>query len=628
MPSAAFASGLLNTFLDKQTQERDRREANTRDTINFLISTGRVRDYNDLLPVVNTLFSAPPPGVQGGGKGAKGQPDPHQVLAQFLNPAFQMQQEADAKANTGSPTTPMTDTRTVGGQGRPSFAGAAEVASQPPVVDANGVPPVALSGTQLPGGGTVPSPGTPGTQELGQAPTPRVPGQAPGQPPPPAATTAAAAASQPPAPPAAAAAMAPVAAAPARGRGPLMSNDEVQQLKDTAQQHAADISFGTEQKRIQAQGAERLKQIAEANKAKGGTGTLQGRVNLAFQDFEDKNGRPPTAEEATGLVDDARKTWQSAGKKVTDQESYTKSWLDEAKSENGGKLTPGQERMERLKARKAWAVAGQAETGAEKLNRAKMLKDYGNKLTTTSPDDLRSLSQSVKVAGQLDQQYLDISTFSGKEKAQAAAQAMAMGIVPVTAKQVEQLEAISATSANLQGFKDQIESKLPKDAAGRPIGAAENQLKKYFQTDDALASAVSWDVTVIPTLRALSLTGRVTNQELKLGYDSRPKLTDTVAVAQKKLDTLNQILANSAKPIVTRGAGGGVKNPPAAPAGGGGATAPAGGGGGAITPALRASARQRLVSLQQQGKIPATVTIDDAAIDKYLSVPANRQLVQ
>jgi hypothetical protein len=99
MPSAAFAGSFLNSFIDEQLKERDRRDTNTRDVINFLVGSGRVRDYNDLLPMMGTLFPglAQKQGKGGGGKpgGGKGQQqqDPNSILAQWLNPAFKMATE-------------------------------------------------------------------------------------------------------------------------------------------------------------------------------------------------------------------------------------------------------------------------------------------------------------------------------------------------------------------------------------------------------------------------------------------------------------------------------------------------------------------------------------------------------
>lgn len=92
MPNAAFASGFINSFIDSQTQQRQRKEQNARDTINFLVSTGRLRNYDDLKPYLQTMF--PQLGEKPkGAKGGQGQPqDPNQVLKQFVDPMFQLMQ--------------------------------------------------------------------------------------------------------------------------------------------------------------------------------------------------------------------------------------------------------------------------------------------------------------------------------------------------------------------------------------------------------------------------------------------------------------------------------------------------------------------------------------------------------
>ena len=55
MPSLDFAAGLIWGFYDTVRAERDRREKNALDAVHFLISTGRVRDPNDLLPILGPL---------------------------------------------------------------------------------------------------------------------------------------------------------------------------------------------------------------------------------------------------------------------------------------------------------------------------------------------------------------------------------------------------------------------------------------------------------------------------------------------------------------------------------------------------------------------------------------------
>jgi uncharacterized protein YoaH (UPF0181 family) len=118
MPSAAFATGFLNSVFDQRDEAIKRRDTNTRDVVNFLVSSGRVKDYNDLLPFMETLFDTGGGrggrGGTGGGKGKGGQQDPHALLAHFLNPAFKMEQEKGQAGAPGAGTT-------LGGQQRPSF---------------------------------------------------------------------------------------------------------------------------------------------------------------------------------------------------------------------------------------------------------------------------------------------------------------------------------------------------------------------------------------------------------------------------------------------------------------------------------------------------------------------------
>lgn len=292
--------------------------------------------------------------------------------------------------------------------------------------------------------------------------------------------------------------------------------------------------------------------VAEINAGSRGT-DLHKAYNAAIAAFTEQNGAPPSDQEASDIMMKTRADWQAAGRKVTDPEAFTKSWLADAESEAGGKLTPAQEKVERLKARKAWAVNGQTETPDQKLDRAKSLAKFKEGLTAFSPDDLRSLSQTATI-GDTQTPYLDTSGFTGKEKAKAMTTAMAAGIVPVTAKQAEQLEAATAAAANLKGFADQIMAKLPKDASGRPIVSLENKLSQYFQTDEDLASAVSWDTSVLPLLRAMQVGGRITNLEFQTALNARPKITDTLGTVQKKLAIVNAQLKNGTAPILQRGA--------------------------------------------------------------------------
>lgn len=88
MPSAAFATGILDGAFGTIKSERDRKDKNALDMANLLISTGRVRDYNDLvehIPQFQELFAGPD--SKGGKKGGKnGAPDPHQMIGALINP--------------------------------------------------------------------------------------------------------------------------------------------------------------------------------------------------------------------------------------------------------------------------------------------------------------------------------------------------------------------------------------------------------------------------------------------------------------------------------------------------------------------------------------------------------------
>lgn len=343
-------------------------------------------------------------------------------------------------------------------------------------------------------------------------------------------------------------------------------------------------------------------EVAKINAGTRGT-DLHKAYNANIAAFTEKNGAPPSDEEAADIMMKTRADWQAAGRKVTDSEAITKDWLAAARHDNGDQdLTPQQSKVERLKAMKAIALSKQSESPDQKLSRAEALAKFKEGLTAFTPDDLRSLSQTATI-GDTQTPYLDTSGFTGKEKAKAMTTAMAAGIVPVTAKQAEQLEAASAAAANLKGFADQIRSKLPKDASGRPIASLENKLSQYFQTDEDLASAVSWDTSVLPLLRAMQVGGRITNLEFQTALNARPKISDTLGTVDKKLAIVNAQLKNGTAPILERGA-------KAAAGGGGGAgggttpTPSPAAGGGPAKPAATSPAEQAKLSAPERVKDP------------------------
>jgi hypothetical protein len=317
---------------------------------------------------------------------------------------------------------------------------------------------------------------------------------------------------------------------------------------DLAKKTATDITEPAAAK----QHTRRMEEIGEQNKGKYGVGTLVGRVNAEIDSWKEAHpGEEPDAATQSQLVDKARAAWQGAGKKDTDYKSFENTWLEDAAKD--GALTPGQKKVEMLKARKAWSLQ---ESSADKLSRAKSLAKYKNDLEAVSGNDVKDLSQTVTI-GDKSTGYLDLSAIAGaKEKNAAAKAAIAQGIIPVTGKQAEMLEGAGAASGNLKDFMTAIESKLPKDPSGRVVSGVENKLSQFFQTDEELAAAMSWDVTVLPLLRAMQVSGRITNLEFQTALNARPKITDTYGSAQKKVADLNGILNRSASQVLTRGQGG------------------------------------------------------------------------
>src|ERR1017187_879113 len=106
MPSMAFATGLLDGFYGTIQSERARKEKNALDMANMLISTGRVRDYNDLvshIPQFQELFGGPQGKGGKGGKGAKGQADPQQIMGALLNPILKEGGRSEGMTQQGPP---------------------------------------------------------------------------------------------------------------------------------------------------------------------------------------------------------------------------------------------------------------------------------------------------------------------------------------------------------------------------------------------------------------------------------------------------------------------------------------------------------------------------------------------
>lgn len=110
MPSLDFASGIIGGYFDQIQRERARKEANSLQAAQFLLNTGRVRDFNDLLPFLGPLMESSPFGAirkkggQGGGQGkGQGKSDPASILSAFVNPMVRLHAQGQSQ---GQPVAP------------------------------------------------------------------------------------------------------------------------------------------------------------------------------------------------------------------------------------------------------------------------------------------------------------------------------------------------------------------------------------------------------------------------------------------------------------------------------------------------------------------------------------------
>lgn len=100
MPNANFAADVISGYHEATDAERQRRDKNNLAAADFLLRTGRVRDFNELLPLIGETLE--PTG--GMGRGRKGKGGATDILAQLLNPAIAAGPAAPAAApSTGAP---------------------------------------------------------------------------------------------------------------------------------------------------------------------------------------------------------------------------------------------------------------------------------------------------------------------------------------------------------------------------------------------------------------------------------------------------------------------------------------------------------------------------------------------
>jgi hypothetical protein len=518
MPNLDFAGGLLNSYFDTINQERTRQDQNKLAAANFLLQSGRLKDYNDLLPIIGDLGE---PGIsvkKGAGGKSKGAISHHDVLGALINPILQGQT----------------------------------------------------------GGAAAPTSGVAGAMA------------------PPAATTSGQT-NPPGAPMASAVPASPAAAAPA-SRGPLFTEDEMLARHNAAldRERAANLDVFKQQ-----QQAETQRQVAVEHARYRNIPWAPGNVagkDIPADTTQDTLGNPidrASGNYRTRVLPNGDREYMpvTAAPKVATPPTVGSfgDYVLSKQKESGTKL----DSKGVLAALTEYQRAKGVMTPGERQAMAKDLATFRAGLGTPEAEDIPVLAQTATIGTKVTP-YFDIST--AKDKPLAQKRAIQQGIIPVDKAQAAQLGAASAASANLHGFLDQIKSKLPADAQSRPLASLENvYLGQLFQSDTDLASAVAWDTTVVPLLRGLSDTGRLSNVHMQMALAARPKITDTVGAATKKVDILDSVLANAANQVLTRG----VHNATGGPGAAGGPAA-----------ALRVRARQFLLSQHKQA--------DDATITTFL----------
>jgi len=117
------------------------------------------------------------------------------------------------------------------------------------------------------------------------------------------------------------------------------------------------------------------------------------------------------------------------------------------------------------------------------------------------------------------------------------------------------LSDIDTAKANQDYMLQQIGSKLATDPSGRILSAPENTIEKLAQTDPAMAAVGTYRNAAIQSMRAVAGSRglRINQYEVQMAIDNDiPKLTDTLPVAQQKLQNLKAFLDNTEQAHLVR----------------------------------------------------------------------------
>lgn len=176
-------------------------------------------------------------------------------------------------------------------------------------------------------------------------------------------------------------------------------------------------------------------------------------------------------------------------------------------------------------------------------------------------DDLRKKNAPLDISGSVNttmsgRHYIDVSEWQTPEDRQKAQQAaVAGGIVPVNKDTAGMLSDLDTARQNQQTMLQLVESKLPKDAAGRLLKGPANTIEQLAQMDPQLAAIGTFRNAAIQSMRAVAGAKglRINQAEVQLAIDNDiPKLTDTLDTARQKLANLSAFMDNIEKAHLVR----------------------------------------------------------------------------
>lgn len=212
------------------------------------------------------------------------------------------------------------------------------------------------------------------------------------------------------------------------------------------------------------------------------------------------------------------------------------------------------------------AIAQQnADTAVKRLGIAQGTLDLNRQImlggSTTNPGtggsggplDVNSISDAGLRQTMSGAQWVDSRQYFGKAGQAKMNAYRQQGLTVLSKSDAEKMDELDAVRMNQQSILDSILDKLPKDATGHITQGLTNKLQQFFQSDEELASYGSWRQTAVQSLQGLVRGGgfRMNQAEILMSIaNDIPKVTDTVAVAQRKIAHIRAQYDNLEKSMI------------------------------------------------------------------------------